>query len=227
MKSDSDKDKLYVFIDKMMEVDPTGVRDVDGNPDAARPPSPGDCRELRSLLRQAYPIEQAGASATRGLARFRSSQWLMVASAASLAFLLGVLTPWQPGEQRVHGGPGLASEVQQAQAVLLHVAGRDPVEWRAALDQAEQLSRRNVRVQLLANSDGLDLLRASSSPYAGRVSELARRYPNLAIVACAAGLGKLQEQGLDTRLLDGVNTANSAIEEVAEKVGKGWQYRKI
>ena len=56
---------------------------------------------------------------------------------------------------------------------------------------------------------------------------LAAKYPELAFIACASGLEKLRKQGLDTHLLQGVSTAPSAVEHVAEKVSQGWRYIKL
>lgn len=183
-----------------------------------------EIQDLKTLMRNAYPLpEQQSPVVTT-----RSRRWLgWVASAAAivLAFVLGVLLPgkYLPGEVGAHAiavGDG-------SSPVILHVPENSPAKWSEALDVAQALEARQVKVEVLANSYGVNLLTAAHSPYAQRIRALLKEYPELAFVACATSLKKLRDEGINARLIDGVGTTPSAVEHVADKVAKGWHYIKI
>ena len=183
-----------------------------------------EIQDLKALMKQAFPVahERADEKVSETPTHYR---WIASAAAVVLAFVLGLLFPGMGEEQG--DAPRVAVDQGQKTPVILHVPDRDPNNWANALDIAEAFGNRHVRVEILANSYGLDLLSAKRSPYAKRVKALAAKYPELAFVACASGLAKLRKSGIDTGLLEGVSTAPSAVEHVAEKVSEGWRYIKL
>jgi intracellular sulfur oxidation DsrE/DsrF family protein len=182
-----------------------------------------EIQDLKALMKQAFPLDGGVPAQAEARSRpmLRRAVW---PAAVMLAFVLGLLFPgWDAGTA---GMPVVAAGDAQA-PVILHVPDGDRANWADALDIAEAFGNRHVKVEVLANSSGLDLLSASRSPYAKRIRALVEKYPGLAFVACGVGLEKLRKQGLDTKLVEGVATAPSAVEHVAEQVSKGWHYIKL
>src|SRR3990172_8415306 len=106
----------------------------------------------------------------------------------------------------------------EANRVLVHVSSGSREALGTALEEVEDLlraaraGRRNVEVEIVANSSGLDLLRATASPHAQRIASLRREYSNLSLVACGQTLARLRERGQPTDLLPGTVIAPSALE---------------
>lgn len=195
-----------------MHEDPALRREVD------------EIQDLKALMKQAFPLTDGRAARMRGQRR-RSLRWTAAAAAVLAAFILGLLFPGK-GVLHGEGGPTVAV-AGAATPVILHVPDRDPGAWADALDIAEAFGNRHVKVEVLANSAGLDLLSVQRSPYANRIRALVKKYPELAFIACGTGLRKLRNKGVNIQLLEGVATAPSAVEHVAEQVSKGWRYIKL
>jgi len=127
----------------------------------------------------------------------------------------------------------LMSAEGKQQNVILHLTTDDPHKLAYALDEVETLldSYRKrglpIRLEVVANGDGLALLRSKVSPYPNRTEELIKDYDNLTIMACANALHQLKEQGVDTQLLPHVTTTKSALERVVERLQEGWLYVKV
>lgn len=182
-----------------------------------------EIQDLKFLMKQAYPVADKHTKRTEEAQEY-PRRWIATAAAVVLAFVLGLLFPGLGGQKDT---TPMVAATDTKTPVILHVPDKNPENWANALDIAEAFGNRHVKVEILANSSGIDLLSASRSPYAQRVRMLAAKYPELAFVACASGLEKLRKQGLDTHLLQGVSTAPSAVEHVAEKVSQGWRYIKL
>lgn len=127
----------------------------------------------------------------------------------------------------------LLSAQGMQQNVVLHITTSDPAKLSYALDEVETLlsSYRArgipIKLEVVANGEGMALLRSDVSPYPQRTQELIRKYDNLAVVACANTLRWLQDQGVDTRLLPEVATTQSGLERVVDRLQEGWLYVKI
>jgi intracellular sulfur oxidation DsrE/DsrF family protein len=205
------RDEVQETVQAMHE-DPALRREVD------------EIQDLKALMKQAFPITDGRASRMRAQRR-RSLRWTASAAALLAAFMLGLLFP-DKGVLDDGRAPAVAA-TGAGTPVILHVPDRDKDVWAEALGIAEAFGNRHVKVEILANSSGLELLSAQRSPYANRIRALSKRYPELAFIACNAGLEKLRKQGVNIRLLEGVATAPSAVEHVAEQVSKGWRYIKL
>jgi hypothetical protein len=81
------------------------------------------------------------------------------------------------------------------------------------------------RVEIVANSFGLNLLRADVTLLAGREA-MARQHANLSFVACGQTVARLKQEGVKVDLLPVVHTATSAINEITTRMGQGWVYVK-
>jgi intracellular sulfur oxidation DsrE/DsrF family protein len=102
------------------------------------------------------------------------------------------------------------------------------------LEEAEGLlkhyrtTRQIARVQVIVNGEGLNLLRADTSPYAERVGELLKKYDNLLFAACQNTIDRLKrEQGVFARLLPGVVVVDSGVAQIILRQQQGWIYIQV
>lgn len=187
--------------------------------------------QTKQLLRSAFPLpRQAGGASSRD-PHATAPRW-MFAMAASLLLTFGAACGWQVHEhtdQRLQ----LASEIDSVRShggrVVVHLVSGEPARMQAALQKVRQLAEARERlgepisIELLANGEGLHLLRAGGSPFAEEVDNL-RFYDNLRVVACGQAIARLKERGIDVALLPGVEETPSAETELARLLTRGWRY---
>jgi intracellular sulfur oxidation DsrE/DsrF family protein len=206
-----------------------------------------EIRRLQDMVRHAYAEPPAAPTQPTPQRRWR----LTDAIAASVLLTVGALAGWfasglQPTESAVPEQAAyqrqdldafqtvqLLSAQGMQQNVVLHITTSDAGKLRYALDEVEALlsSYRArgipIKLEVVANGEGMALLRSDVSPYPQRTQELIRKYDNLAVVACANTLRWLQDQGVDTRLLPEVGTTKSGLERVVDRLQEGWLYVKV
>lgn len=111
---------------------------------------------------------------------------------------------------------------------LLHISSEDPARIERALDMAEQLLNaegNNISLSIVANSGGLNLLRADVSPFAERVRDLQLQFDALTFLACRTAIDRLkQEKNIEVELLPGVETTPNALDEILTRLRQGWVY---
>ncbi len=203
-----------------------------------------ETRKLQDMLRYAYhepPSLPPPATQPRRRAR------LTDAVAASLLLLCGALIGWFSHSHDVaarhpvylHEDMDAFQTVQllsaqgQQQNVILHITTADPNKLHYALTEVDDLLRSSkrrgvpIRVEVVANGNGLALLRSKVSPYPRLTEDLIHSYSNLTVMACANALAQLKREGVDTRLLPNVSTTQSALERVVERLQEGWLYIKV
>ena len=103
----------------------------------------------------------------------------------------------------------------------------------AVLDQAERLldeaerQGRAMQIEVIANSRGIDLLRAGHSPYAARMARMSQRHANLHWVACSQTIARFANEGQKVELLPATRTAPTAIGEIVTRLQQGWTYVRV
>jgi intracellular sulfur oxidation DsrE/DsrF family protein len=206
-----------------------------------------EIRRMRDMVRYAYAEPPAAPARPAPRRRWR----LTDAAAASVLLAVGALAGWfangpqaektalpdQVAYQRqdldAFQTVQLLSAQGMQQNVILHITTNDAGKLRYALDEVETLlsSYRQrglpIKLEVVANGEGLSLLRSEVSPYPQRTQELIHNYDNLTIMACANTMRWLEEQGIDTRLLPNVTTTKSALERVVDRLQEGWLYVKV
>lgn len=188
--------------------------------------------QIKEQVRGAYPLRGTPTNGRKNLASplSRYSQAL----AASLVLALGAALGWiAHDEQGGRAGLQLSARQVAEGKVILHLASSDPERLKAALDEAEALAQehdksgRPVRVEVLANGGGINLLRADVSPYAVRVESLAKQHSNLSFLACNTAIERLRQTGEDVRLLPHVAIAPSALDQIMMRLQQGWAYVQV
>ena len=199
-----------------------------------------ELRTLKEMVKGAY-AETPMPAARHGTGRLHVG--LKQAVAAVLLLAMGLGGGWLARERfdrapvydRLPGLPSgyqpisLSDQVDPGK-VILHLDSGEPGRLAAVLDLAEHLLAQHgaaARVEIVANSYGLDLLRADVTPMAGRIGDLARRHANLSFIACGQTVARLTREGVRVELLPDAHTATSAINEIMTRMGQGWVYVKV
>lgn len=127
-----------------------------------------------------------------------------------------------------------SSPQQAASKIMLHVTTDDPVKLATMLDETEDLlnlpeaEAKNVHVAIMANGEGLDLLRVDTRKFANRIQLLQARYNNLTFMACKKAMNRLaQKTGAQVSLLPNTKTIPTTPGEVIRRKQQGWIYIKI
>ncbi|MHB8536143.1 MAG: hypothetical protein ACYDBW_11955 [Sulfuricaulis sp.] len=203
-----------------------------------------ELREVRTLMRRAFDADVPVAPVASASRSWRP--WLTQAIAAGLLLAVGIGIGWMwraPAvssldDELTASGALVLRAVHPVQAhdnlnILLHVSSGDRQHMEAALDKTEKLLRhyqrlhRAVRLEVVANAGGIDLLRASTSPYARRIHDLQEHYVNLTFLACRNTLALLKaKNGTQVHLLPGVLVGPAALDHVMTRLEEGWAYIK-
>jgi len=217
----------WARVAQFMEGDPALREDV------------GELRMLKDMVRHAYAVPPARASHIR---RSAAAGWKSLAVAAVVFAAAG----WF-GHAWWRAGPALDPASAYAlrgdwhalrgdwrsldgNHVLVHVSSGSREALTMALDEVEDLlrsaraARRSVEVEIVANSLGLDLLRADASAYAARIAALRREFPELSLVACGQTLERRRAGGGQVTLLPGTVVAPSALDQIVKRLRGGWIY---
>lgn len=199
----------------------------------------GELRLAKDLVRHAYAVPPSRRRRAREGDAFG---WRSVAAAALVFTAAGWFAHagWQ-GEPALDPASAYALRGDwhtlrsdwrslDGNRVLVHVSSGGREALGAALDEVEDLlrsaraERRSVEVEIIANSTGLDLLRADASPYAARIAALRREFPELGLVACGQTLERRRALGRQVTLLPGTAIAPSALDQVVKRLRGGWIY---
>lgn len=202
-----------------------------------------ELRHVKELTRHAYSAERPPTKG--GGPDARSRGMLAKALAAGLVLALGVLAGWLAREaarapERVAGfftveearQLAAVSNLDRVNHIILHVSTDEPAKVEAALDTTEELLRayrshgRPIRLEVIANADGLDLLRRDVSRYSQRVRRMMAEYRGLTFLACNRAVTRLQGKGVRVQLLPDTRLAPSALELIIQRLREGWVYVK-
>lgn len=197
-------------------------------------------RGMKDMMRLAYSHTPTEPSAWQD--PFRDQRGWSQAIAASLLLSAGLGLGWllhapSSGSEVAQSTPEKAIRLVSAQSdtnkILLHIDSGSEQKLSAVLDRAEDLlgNARNrnpdLQIVILANSHGLDLLRADRSPYVKRIASLTRNNENLRLIVCAQSLKRLTSEEGRVTLLPNTQVTPTAIDEVVDRLQQGWTYIKI
>jgi hypothetical protein len=200
-------------------------------------------RSLKSMVRLAYakPPAAAATRAARALPKQRRVQrcayacLVLLAGLSSGWALRGLEAPVATAPATLPGGYQMISlgGEPDPSRVILHLDSSAPERMLTALDQAERLldeaerEGRTMQVEIVANSHGIDLMRAGISPYAARMAQMTQRHANLQWVACSQTIARFTGQGQKVELLPTARVAPTAIGEIVTRLQQGWTYVRV
>lgn len=140
---------------------------------------------------------------------------------------------WTQAQPDVLRPISLAGVTENMHKIILHVDSADPAKLKTLLDNVEYLTRhqtalgQTVQVEVIASHNGLNMLRSDITPYAARVNALMDNYPNVVFVACNQTIQRLNNEGVDVKLLPHTRVAPTATEEIVNRLHGGWTYIKV
>ncbi len=122
----------------------------------------------------------------------------------------------------------------QETKIILHINRGGTERMGEVLDEAENLMElyrhegKPIRVEVIANGEGLNLLRADVSPYAQRIRELQKKYDKLTFAACQNTIDRLKrEQGIQARLVPEAVVIDSGVAQIILLQQQGWAYIQV
>lgn len=232
------EETLNAFIDQQLTPAEMGEVFEAAREDAELAQRICEIRQLKSLVKHAYDGIEPAKPAARRFGRTQGKQAL----AAALLLGLGGMGGWfmhGDGMQQASASRdsafrnvGMQAETQ-SDHIILHLDSDKPERMEAVLDYADQIldhaKQEGVQAELeiVANSYGLNLLRAGHTPHLDRIDALSRKHANLSFVACGQTIARFQRDGQQVTLIQQAKVAPSAIGEVVSKLREGWTYIRV
>lgn len=206
--------------------------------------SDSDTRDRLYQLRRAKDLMKIGFEHVEAPSHARSApKWGLSGRGAGIAASLLALTVglgsgalgYYCGERLADdpGNPSALAITQQPHRdrVVLHISESDPQQFDAALNYIEKFLDKNQtegsRIEVIANSGGLDLMRTDTSPVKQRVVAMMRMHDNVHFIACANGLRNLHKRGIDAPIIADIDTDKTAIDHIIGRLHAGWTYVKV
>lgn len=205
-----------------------------------------ELQKVREMLQLAYEQVPGQAYVKSGAVRRQRS--LGQAVAATVLLGVGLVLGWAASlhgqsAPAAHGLFALADTVQKQESalsqdeewrVVVHVSSGDPQRLARALLETEKLLessrqvRTKLRLEVLTNAGGVNLLRTDTAPVPQLVQRLQEQFDNISFLACRQALDRLeQEQGISARLLPGTRVVPSVVAQIRERQADGWTYIRI
>jgi len=192
-------------------------------------------RKLKELVQHAY--RDVPAPKRRLTGRPTSTGLVGLAMVASLFLVIGFTTGMfmrgylDPTLRQ--GGNTVTGNTQGVAATenyILHVVSGEPEQMKLALQKAQELLSAarpgNPRqVEVVANDQGLDLLRSDITPFSKEINALANE--DVIFYACAKAIQRLEEKGIEVQLVPEAIPGYTALDRVVIRMKDGWQYIKI
>jgi intracellular sulfur oxidation DsrE/DsrF family protein len=196
--------------------------------------------QLKDSVRLAYrdPPQPSSAGARWNAAHKSLLPIQAVAAVMLLAVgtLVGILLQPQLNPSTPIAPAGLAQIApagDEHKRVVFHISTADPERLEQALDDAEELLSAyqdepdKVLLEVVANAEGLNLLREDASPYAERIHRMAMMYNNLSFLACSRTIEKLKLKGIDVHLVPDAEVIPAALEKIVDRLHEGWVYIRV
>jgi len=229
-------EELNAFIDGELDAGASArvLAAIDGDDQLKREAC--ELRALRDQVRHAYEPSRLGGG--RAHSRFPRGRWPQ-ALAAGLLLAVGAVIGWQGRTLLQPDGRDVWQRIAQvvphgdARRLVLHVGDPDRARFENTLEEVRGMLKaahgrgQRMELEILANGTGLNLLRVKTSPVAEKLARLQAEFPELSLVACGQGLNRLQSQGDDIRLVPGVVTADSALDQIVRRMNQGWAYLRV
>lgn len=193
-----------------------------------------DIDQMKDWVKQAYATPPQPPSR---MSR-RQSGMGRTALAAGMLLGVGLLAGWAGNAvlqaDASSQSPTVAGIEQQTQRVILHVGSAELSTMGEALDTANSLltnararGQENFQLQVLANAEGVDLLRTQTTPFAQRINAMMQEHSNLEFSVCGKSLTRLKRRGENVAVLPNVQVVDTAIGDVVDRLQRGWSYVQI
>jgi intracellular sulfur oxidation DsrE/DsrF family protein len=221
------EEKLNAFVDD--ELDPEEQSQVFREADRKPELDHRLCqqRKVKELVKLAYrevppPGGRSGPQAGR-------RRWISRAVAAAALLAVGFAAGFL-GRTALEPAIDESIAAAESQRYLIHVASGEPADMAVALERAEYLLSSagddGIRqVEIVANERGLNLLRSDVTQFARQISTLQQN--DVVFYACSRSIQRLEEAGVEVRLVPHINAEYTALDRVVTRMQQGWNYEKI
>ena len=166
-----------------------------------------------------------------------SSSFFSKAIAAGVLLLLGVslgliaqryVSP-QP-EIGILSVAAVTAPVDAGQNYILHVVSGERQSMLEALRKAQQLldsaePGQTNKVEVVANQQGLNLLRSDVTPFAAEIAAL--QESDVVFYACSRTIELLAEKGVEVNLVPDTHQTYTALDRVVLRMQDDWNYMKM
>lgn len=151
---------------------------------------------------------------------------------------LGHLPSSQANRFVLLNGDGLGNAPATANSketrIVFQVTNANQTKVGEMLDDVSQMlhaykqAGKPLRVEIVTNGDGLDLLREHLSHFKTKIHQLASTYPNLTFVACKNTIQRVEvSEGIVVHLLPDTQLTGSGVNHVVQLQKKGWIYIRV
>lgn len=193
-------------------------------------------RYTKDMLRMAYSDLPQPAPCIP--AHDNGPSWLSTGIAASILFVMSVSAGWFGHTQLAvqDNNPSFASLAQfnpdkdTNEHILLHISSKDEKRIQSVLDTTEKLlkerknNKRPVELEVVANSEGISMLR-EGSPYQKRIQSIMMEHKNVAFYACGHAMENARlKEGKEVQLIPEANKVGAALEQIIKRLKLGWAY---
>lgn len=183
-------------------------------------------RKVKELVKHAY--EDIPKPKRTGKTPLSRSGVFTRAIAATVLLAVGVTTGLL-GNQLLGERGGQVAATAEFDKYLLHVTSGEPAEMLAALEYAHELLETDDagmrQVEIIANEQGIDLLRSDITPFAREIAAL--QADDVVFYACSKTIQRLEEKGVNVELVPYTNPDYTALDRVVTRMQDGWHYEKI
>jgi intracellular sulfur oxidation DsrE/DsrF family protein len=129
--------------------------------------------------------------------------------------------------------PGaIAETIGKHKQIVINISQYQPQNFDATIANIEALllqhsADKSFNIEIVANKNGLKALDTKTSLHAERISQLAKQFNSLNVVACAKGMADLAAAGDPIQLIKSIMITPSAAQQVAKRMSEGWMYLKL
>ncbi len=231
------EEQLNAFLDGQLDDDERGAMLAAIGQDKELAARLCELRQIKDMVTLAYRDPPQPGGHTVPVRRRRGVRFPLTAAAALL--VVGGVGGWI-SHMELTSTPPLLPIQQFAQfdpasamgtKIILHISTMDSQRVEPALKAAEQLldgndKGRAVQLEIIANAEGLGILR-QSSPYAKRIKAIVAGHKNVSFLACGIAKAKTTlEEGAQIKLIPEAQVVPAALEQILSRLQQGWLYIK-
>ncbi|WP_455208499.1 hypothetical protein [Kaarinaea lacus] len=193
-------------------------------------------RQVKEMVLLAYNDPPLPRNGVPGLSRQKFANRISAVAAAIVLIFTGGIIGWSlNGNQEMDNASfytvdRLNPNTIQSNRVLLHLATSDDERISESLEKIEKLLQvsasqgKPIEVEVVANSDGLNILRRES-PYADRIKVMTAKYNNVSFMACGIAKHNAElREGKHIALIPEAKDIPAAMERILQRVTGGWAY---
>lgn len=197
-----------------------------------------DLRKTKDLMKLSFGDEKPPETEPVEYTNTLHSQCVARIAAAFTALAIGLgagVTGYQycvtSGHASHTSAQNLAALTQhQGERIILHIDESDPVQFERTLAYTENFLEENknndkVRIEVVANAGGIDLLR-QDYPLSNKVQSMMNEYDNITFIACTNAINRLRAQGFEPTMIKDVDTEKAVLTHIIERLNNGWTYVK-